>query len=1108
MSQDILFKLQDFIKKYYYNQLLKGLLFFAGLGLLYFLINAFIEYFLWLPMAVRTLMFWGFVVVLFLLFSYYILRPLLKLFNIQKGISPLESSKIIGNHFPEVADQLTNYLQLAQNKEQSELLKAAMAQKEKNLAFVPFVQAIPFKKNVKYVPLLIIPILIIGLLFLTQNDKILTDGFSRIINYQAHYEPPAPYRLEILNKDLITEQGKDFVLSVRSVGKIVPENIKIEFDNESYFLDSSEPGLFNFTFNRVSKNIRFALITSVLRSSNYELTISEVPTISNLSMQLNYPKYLNKASETIRGNGNAIVPEGTVVQWKINSQNTQHIELLVNNQSDSFLQNGNEFLLNKKIKETIEYQIITSNETWKNYENLAFKIDVVKDLYPQIQVFSTPDSLNLDKQFLVGQISDDHGLSKLQIVYYPNNNPTDINTAKIAIKNNLSDRFVFAFPANLKVEEGVTYSYYFEVFDNDAINNFKSTKSNLFSNRILTSDEAQKELLKQKQENISQLSKAVKEQNQNMNELEKLQNLQKQKPELDFKDRKKIQDFIDKQKRQEDMMKQFSEKLKENLKSEPNKNEDKKELERRLDNLDKETDKQQKLLDELQKLSDMLQEEKLFDKLDEMKQKSKNQMKNLEQLVELTKKYYVEKKLDQLGNALDKLAEKQDKLAESDKNNAKEQDNIQEEFKNIQKELRELEKENKSLKRPLDLPTDKNEEQEINDNMQNAKEDLNKDNKPQAAPKQKNAAQKMQQMGMKMKGSAGQNQQQQMQEDIKTLRQILDNLLAFSFSQEGLIDQFKSAKKSDPNYAEGLKKQQKLKQLFKHVDDSLYVVSMRNKQITEMMVEEAGKIHYNLDKSLERLAEMDLNRGLVNQQYTLTSANKLADFLSNVMNNMQMQMSGSGGGEGMPSPGGNGGEKQLKDIIKKQGELGEKMQEGMQKGQEKGKGEEPGKEGKDGKQGSGQGKDGEGKGQDGNGSQNNGDGEQNAKELMEIYKEQRKLRQQLEDALRKEGLTPDGKKVLDQMKDAEKQLLNKGFRNENLQKILNIKYEMLKLEKALQQQGEDNKRESETNQTNFDGSQKPLPESLQKYLKSVENLNRQALPLQPVYKKKVDQYFN
>jgi hypothetical protein len=51
----------------------------------------------------------------------------------------------------------------------------------------------------------------------------------------------------------------------------------------------------------------------------------------------------------------------------------------------------------------------------------------------------------------------------------------------IAIKVPLIRIFV---SLNLPVEQGVSYDYYFEVFDNDAIHNFKSTKSSVFSNRV------------------------------------------------------------------------------------------------------------------------------------------------------------------------------------------------------------------------------------------------------------------------------------------------------------------------------------------------------------------------------------------------------------------------------------------------------------------------------------------------------------------------------------------------------------------------------------------------------------------------------------------------
>jgi len=74
-SEFIYQKLELFIKKFYTNELIKGSIFFVGLGLFYFLFTLFVEYFLWLKPVGRTFLFWLFIgVELFLLFR-FILFP-------------------------------------------------------------------------------------------------------------------------------------------------------------------------------------------------------------------------------------------------------------------------------------------------------------------------------------------------------------------------------------------------------------------------------------------------------------------------------------------------------------------------------------------------------------------------------------------------------------------------------------------------------------------------------------------------------------------------------------------------------------------------------------------------------------------------------------------------------------------------------------------------------------------------------------------------------------------------------------------------------------------------------------------------------------------------
>jgi hypothetical protein len=58
------------------------------------------------------------------------------------------------------------------------------------------------------------------------------------------------------------------------------------------------------------KDVVFHVEGNAISSEEYKLIVVAVPTISNFEMQLNYPSYLNKKAEVVKGTGNAVIPEG------------------------------------------------------------------------------------------------------------------------------------------------------------------------------------------------------------------------------------------------------------------------------------------------------------------------------------------------------------------------------------------------------------------------------------------------------------------------------------------------------------------------------------------------------------------------------------------------------------------------------------------------------------------------------------------------------------------------------------------------------------------------------------------------------------------------------
>jgi hypothetical protein len=1095
-------KLDFFITKFYQNELLKGLLFLVGLGLLFLYVIIFVEFYLWLGSFARTCLFVVFIAVELLLLGKYILWPLLKLSRIKSGLDAAEAANIIGKHFAEVSDKLSNLLQLSQTGFRSELLEASIAQKTDSLKLIPFQNAISFTENKKYVPLVIVPVFMYICFVGFGYSAEIANSFGRVLSFKKQFIRPAPFYFKVLNNSFEIKQGNDFVVVVETVGKVAPDNILISFDGESYAMAKDGNGSSTFVFKNMMKNVNFFVSANGVQSHIFEIDVIEVPAITDFKMRIQFPSYLGRKTEVITGSGNAVVPEGSIVSWSLSTVATSMVVSKIGTHVVNFDKFHDRFKLSTNITETIQYQIIISNINVANYEVLDYKIVVVKDLPPFIEGSIVTDSLSSSNKFIVGKCGDDYGLTKLQIVYYPSGKVNSPSRGSIALKSFVNEQFVFSFPGSLPVKAGVVYDFYFEVFDNDAVHGFKSAKSVVFSDAVMTDLEKQEANLFLENQSIDGMSQSVKQSEKQLVEIDKLQKMSKENENFDFNEQKRVEDFVKKQEKQNRSIKKFAEDLKENfIKNKENKNDDlRKELEKRLENQLMQLQKNEKFLEQLNALNSKLMKEELTEQLEKFKQSAKNQTKNLEQLVELTKRFYVEKKLRQTMELLDKLSEKQEKLADDDLNNIKKnQEEINKEFSKVQESLKDLKKENSELKAPLDVPNDVDKEKSIGDDLKNAVDELQKDpkdGKQKAKPKQKGAAKKMKEMSRRIQESMDRVEIDQLEEDVAMLRQILDNLLSFSFSEEVTMSQFKSIKRNAPSYNKILKLQQDLRLQFQHVDDSLFALGLRNPKISEIINNEVGNVHYNINKAVEVLVESNVSKGIFHQQYAVSSANKLADMLSETLNNMQMSMQSLGSGK--PKKGkGKGSSMQLPDIIKKQDGISKKLDKQKQSGSKPGNTPGDGKENKAGEDGKG-GKSGDGK----------EDGEGNSGEILKIYQEQRQLREALQNELNSKGLGAAGQSVLDQMKQLEKQLLNKGFKNEILQKSLNIKQELLKLEKAVQEQGHEERRQAEGSAQQFQNKATEVPAAVRNYLNSIEILNKQPLPMNFNHEQRTKLFFN
>ena len=137
--QSLLDKIEEFIKKFYLNKIIKGSIWQIGIFLACYLCIISTEYYGYFGVTAKTIIYYGFIISQLILFYFLIFRYLLKFYKLGKTLDYEPASKIIGEHFPDVRDKLLNTLQLNQqyNIHESSLLEASINQKINDLK--PFI---------------------------------------------------------------------------------------------------------------------------------------------------------------------------------------------------------------------------------------------------------------------------------------------------------------------------------------------------------------------------------------------------------------------------------------------------------------------------------------------------------------------------------------------------------------------------------------------------------------------------------------------------------------------------------------------------------------------------------------------------------------------------------------------------------------------------------------------------------------------------------------------------------------------------------------------------------------------------------------------------------
>ncbi len=1095
------------------NLLTRGVILAPAFALGYFLVAVLLEYNLWLGKPARFLLFILFVGLVVFCVLYFFKKPILW-WMYKKGLGEEESAKIIGNHFPSVADKLLNIIQLSSSAEKNALLNASIDQKSGLLKNVSFEKAVDLSVNKKYLRYLLVPLAVILVLTFVDSN-IFTKSTGRIVQFNQEFSPQAPFQFGITNKTLTAFFNEDFTLGISLRGDAIPESAYLISDNQRWKMEDLGIGKFQYVFEKQQHPIKFQIEASGFYSPSYQIELTNRPEVSQIKISLAFPSYTGKNPEVITNAGNIEIPEGTRVNWSIKTAYASHAQINFTTggakpmvQSDDHL-----FSFGKNFNNNDQYSISLENESSNNKDRISYTIDVIKDEYPQISVENLKDSVLYRTILLGGQLKDDYGISELRLIYMIN--PEDAQSKKHFIEipiphGRTQQNFFHSWSIDsLHLQAGDKLSYYFEVWDNDGVNGRKSTRSASYLFSLPSKDDLKLDIANQQNSTENKIDKSVQKAKEIKESINEAQQKLRGKQSLDWQDKKMLEELL---KQKEKLDKTINDLQKENKLLEQKKDafteenqrikEKSEQIQKLMDELlDDET---KKLFNELEKLlkenSDIQQMQKLLEKMD---RKEINLEKELERTLELFKELQYEYKLDQAINDLEKQAEKQENLLndtkeltgekpdKTDKSNkeksdqktekespaskekktnedlAKEQNELQKDLKKFEESIEDLKKLGDELDKEEDT-LGKEDFDQLENSEQQSKESLDQNNPKQSVEPQKKSLNKMKQMQKQLQQSQSSMQMEMDSQNLESLRQIVHGLIKLSYDQESLMKEFNSIQQSDPKYLQISQAQINLQNDSKVLEDSLLALAKKDPFMGNIVTREIGELNDHVAKAVNHIRERHKSNAGAEMQFSMSKINNLALMLDDHFENMMSMMAkAQSGGKGKPKNG--------KDAKPGFGQMQKELNDQIQKlkGNQK-------------------------------------LGRQYSEELARLAAEQERIRralQEMSDQMKKEGGTGIGNEIPQKMEQTEMDLVNKNITEQTIKRQSEILTRLLEAEKSIRERDLDKERKGETAK---DYSHE-IPPAFEEYLrlkeKEVELLKTLPPKLFPYYKKEVTDYF-
>ncbi|MFO7896670.1 MAG: DUF4175 family protein [Candidatus Cloacimonadales bacterium] len=563
----------------------------------------------------------------------------------------------------------------------------------------------------------------------------------------------------------------------------------------------------SYSFSNLENSTEYFVENEFVRSDTFYLEVLEIPALKQIVAKIDFPAYTNLPTRQ-DSSGNISLLEGSTLHLKIKANNPLETAQLVWDEQIFEMQRLGKSTFSQQLKPQISgnYYFNLTDILGNQSQKILYQIQLQSDELPQVEILQPAADTVLSQNMLLPLVytaADDFALQDLELHYYKNSEAAQQRILQKKIgRTILKDDYIFDL-RQLNLFPGDRVSFWLEVTDNKP--EAQRGKSAVRQVRLPSIEEIYDEVAAEESAQKEQMDDTLQRSEELEERLEEKRRELMKRDELDWEDKKELEKFLQEQNELSDSVDKLAENYRQMLeKLEQNQALSSEMMEKmeRISELMQEISNEElrETMEKMQKSLEKMEPEDVKQALDEMKFSMQEFSEKLEQTLQMLEDIKQEQALQKASDIAQEMQQMQEELnkktaeeSESSEALAEKQQAIEEKAAALQEQMEkasDLMQSESAAEMQEQMQEMLQQMEELSEELREAAENLQSEQKAEAMENQQKASEMMQQMNQQLSEMSQEMNTMGMQINAESLDLALQRLLIWSAEHEKLQQRF------------------------------------------------------------------------------------------------------------------------------------------------------------------------------------------------------------------------------------------------------------------------------------------------------------------------------